>query len=182
MITPRNLVDIMGCTFERANAYCEPLNDAMERYNINTPERQAVFLAQVGHESGRLRYNRELASGKAYDTGRLAERLGNTPEADGDGQRYKGRGLIQITGTANYVRCGEALGLDLLAEPELLEEPEYAALSAAWFFASHGCNELADEGKFKIVTKLINGGYNGLDDRLDIWSHAKIVLGASYAE
>lgn len=150
----------------RAVKWTIPLNNAMHSYEINTVPRQAAFLAQIGHESGRLQFVRELASGKAYDTGRKAKNLGNTPEADGDGQRYKGRGLIQITGFRNYVLCGTALELDLIDHPELLEEPGNAAMSAAWFWWNAKLNELADKGFFRTITKRINGGYNGMEDRL----------------
>ena len=170
---------IMPSSGKRAETFLEPLNRAMEEFEINTPERQAAFLAQIAHESGSLRYVRELASGAAYDTGRLAERLGNTPEADGDGQRYKGRGLIQITGTANYSACSAALYGDsqhLLDHPELLELPNAAARSAAWFWKSRGLNELADAGDFLRITKRINGGINGMDDRMAHWEQAKKVL------
>lgn len=106
-----------------------------------------------------------------YDTGRLAERLGNTPEDD-DGQLYRGRGLIQITGRANYYACGEALGLDLLGHPELLEEPQHAAMSAGWFWHRASLNALADRSDFLTITKRINGGTNGLKDREAIYHRA----------
>src|SRR3990167_10770471 len=134
MITREQLLKIMPFAKARVDLFLDALRRAMEEFKINTPARQAAFLAQIAHESAELRYVRELASGEAYDTGRLAERLGNTPEDDDDGERYKGRGLIQITGTRNYRACGEALGLDLLAKPELLEQPGLAARSAAWFW------------------------------------------------
>jgi putative chitinase len=120
----------------------------------------AHFLAQVGHESGQLRYVLELASGKAYE-GRAD--LGNT--SPGDGVRYKGRGLIQITGKHNYVLCGLALDLPLLDTPELLEEPAYAAASAGWFWHNKNLNALADLDDLVKVTKRINGGTNGMLDR-----------------
>lgn len=102
--------------------------------------------------------------------------MGNTPEADGDGQKYRGRGLIQITGHDNYERCGEALGLDLLSQPELLELPQHAATSAAWFWQQAGLNPLADRGEFNAITRKINGGLNGLADRLALWAKAREVL------
>ncbi|EJT83056.1 chitinase [Pseudomonas putida S11] len=123
---------------------------------IVTPTRQAAFIAQIGHESGQFRYVRELGNDKylaKYDTGTLAARLGNTPTADGDGQKYRGRGLIQITGHDNYEACGEALGLDLVNQPELLELPQHAAASAAWFWQSRGLNTLADRGDFVGITR-----------------------------
>lgn len=158
---------------KRAETFLEPMNAAMDEFEINTPARQAAFLAQIAHESGSLRYVKEIASGDAYE-GRGD--LGNTQE--GDGVRFKGRGLIQITGRANYAQCGAALGLDLLAEPELLETPENACRSAAWFWHSRGLNELADAGEFRLITKRINGGYNGLSDRQAYYIKAKEVLNA----
>ena len=139
----------------------------------------AAFIAQIGHESGQLRYVREMGSDQylsKYDTGSLAKRLGNTPEADGDGQKYRGRGLIQITGRANYAECGEALGLDLVNHPELLEKPQHACMSAAWFWASRGLNTLADAGKFDTITRRINGGQNGAADRRALYAKALKVL------
>ncbi|NLT99795.1 MAG: glycoside hydrolase family 19 protein, partial [Pseudomonas lundensis] len=111
-----------------------------------------------------------------YDTGSLAKRLGNTPEADGDGQKYRGRGLIQITGRANYITCGEALALDLINQPELLEKPQHACMSAAWFWASRGLNTLADAGQFDKITQRINGGQNGAADRQALYARALKVL------
>ncbi len=142
--------------------YVEPLNDAMNEFSIaDNVARETHFLAQIAHESGGFNYVRELASGEAYE-GRTD--LGNTEP--GDGVRYKGRGLIQITGRANYAACGEALGLDLLTTPELLEQPVNAARSAGWFWQTHGLNELADRGDIKGITRRINGGLNGFQDRL----------------
>ncbi|WP_050463290.1 glycoside hydrolase family 19 protein [Herbaspirillum autotrophicum] len=161
---------------KRALLFLDPLNAAMAEFSINTPARQAMFLAQVGHESGQLNFLKELASGAAYDTGKLAARLGNTPEADGDGQRYKGRGLIQITGTRNYLLCLMALDIDALSHPEILETPEFACRSAAWFWWNNGLNELADKGDFLTITKRINGGTNGLADREALLGRAKKVL------
>lgn len=179
MVTLDQLRSIMPHAGKRAETFLDPLNRAMEEFEINTPARQAAFLAQIGHESGSLRYVRELASGAAYDTGRLAQRLGNTPEDDGDGERYRGRGLIQITGTANYSACSTALFGDsrhLLDHPELLELPDLAARSAGWFWKSRGLNELADAGDFLRITKRINGGINGMDDRLAYYGRAQKVL------
>lgn len=165
------LIEIMPFARQRASVFFAPLTTAMGEFGIDSPARQAAFLAQVGHESGQLRYVRELASGAAYEGRRD---LGNV--VAGDGVRYKGRGLIQITGRANYKECGRALGLDLVANPELLEEPLNACRSAAWFWSSRGLNALADEGDQRAITRRINGGYNGLDDRLALFAVAERVL------
>lgn len=152
------------------------LNDAMELFGIKTPVAQAMFLAQIMHESGELRHVEEIASGKAYDTGSLAKRLGNTPEADGDGQKFKGRGYIQITGTYNYSDISKDFDIDFLSNPEELSDPVVAAQSAAWFWNKKNLSQKAGAGtldNFKAVTKTINGGYNGLDDRLKYWARAK---------
>lgn len=164
-----------------AGVFISSLNLAMLNRQINTPQRAAAFLAQIGHESGELHYVRELGSDQylsKYDTGSLAARLGNTAEADGDGQMYRGRGLIQITGRRNYMACSQALFGDdrLLRQPQLLEQPQWACESAAWFWQSNGLNELADKGQFTTITRRINGGLNGLDDRLQLWARAKAVL------
>ena len=180
MITARQLVTIMPLAMSRVEAWVEPLNQAMTEFGIDNSRRLAAFLAQIAHESGQLRYVRELASGVAYDTGRLAERLGNTPEADGDGQKYKGRGLIQITGKYNYRDCSVALYGDadiLIARPELLEDKIPAARSAAWYWWSHGLNVVADcPNSFQTITKLINGGLNGYAERLHYYETALRVI------
>jgi putative chitinase len=164
---------------DRVRTFLPWLNMAMAAAEIVTPQRQAAFLAQIGHESGQLRYVREIYSGERYDVGDLAERLGNTPEDDDDGERYRGRGLIQITGKANYAACSRAIFGDeslLLEYPEMLEEPKYACVSAAWFWQSRGLNALADKGDFVTITKKINGGLNGLKDREALWACAKMYL------
>ncbi|SDA89984.1 glycoside hydrolase family 19 protein, partial [Pseudomonas sp. NFPP15] len=166
-ITAQQLLQILPNAGAKAGVFVPALNAAMSKYAIITRLRVAAFLAQIGHESGQLLYVRELGSNQylsKYDTGTLAKRLGNTPEADGDGQKYRGRGLIQITGRANYEACSEALFSDarLLNTPELLETPVYAALSAGWFWQRAGLNSLADKGDFLTITKRINGGTNGL--------------------
>ena len=107
-----------------------------------------------------------------------SNRLGNGDEASGDGWRYRGRGLIQMTGKSNYLQCSLGLFGDerLLSLPELLEQPQWAAESAAWFWEQNGLNELADRDQFNSITRRINGGLNGLQDRLDIWARARAVL------
>ena len=139
-ITQKQLLQILPNAGQSAGVFVSVLNTAMVRYQIVGPLRMAAFIAQIGHESGQFRYVRELGNDQylsKYDTGSLAKRLGNTPEADGDGQKYRGRGLIQITGRANYMTCGEALALDLLNQPELLEKPQHACMSAAWYWAPY---------------------------------------------
>ena len=170
-MTLDQLIKIMPYARTRASAFLAPLNAAMTEFGITTSARRASFLAQIGHESGQLQYVRELASGAAYE-GR--KDLGNT--VAGDGIRFKGRGLIQITGRANYTACGAALGLDLIAHPELLEQPVNACRSAGWFWKTRGLNELADAGDQVRVTRRINGGTNGLADRLALFEVATRVL------
>jgi len=156
---------------ERMAPFVEPLNAAMTEFDITTPARQAMFLAQLAHESGGFRYVREIASGEAYED---RADLGN--DYPGDGVKFKGRGLIQITGRTNYSACGAALGLDLLSQPELLEPPANAARSAGWFWYSRGLNALADVDDFKRITKRINGGLNGYEERLAYYNRARKVM------
>jgi len=157
----------------RACIFLPALNDAMDEFGIDTPIRQAAFFAQIAHESGSFRYVKEIASGAAYE-GRAD--LGNTEP--GDGVRFKGRGLIQITGRANYHSCSKALFGDtrLLDQPGILELPEPACRSAAWFWWGHGLNSLADAGQFDAITRRINGGSKGAADRLAHYARAKEVL------
>lgn len=117
--------------------YLEWLNLYMPKYNINTSARIAAFMANVGVESGSLMYNKEIASGSVYE-GR--KDLGNTQA--GDGVRFKGRGLIQITGRANYLALSKALGEDFIKNPVLLETPKYAVMSACHYFATRAINKL----------------------------------------
>ncbi|WP_212590530.1 glycoside hydrolase family 19 protein [Williamwhitmania taraxaci] len=142
----------------------------MANFEISTPLRIRHFIAQLAHESGSFQYVREIASGNAYE-GR--KDLGNVNA--GDGVKFKGRGLIQITGRANYEKCSLALFGDrrLLDNPELLELPDNAVKSAAWFWQSHGLNALADKDDIRAITKRINGGYNGLVDRMAFYDIAK---------
>jgi putative chitinase len=159
------------------------INDGMAKFDINTKQRQAMFLAQIAHESGNLHYVEELASGSAYenrkDLGNLEKEALDAAHAKGTttGKFFRGHGLIQITGFYNHKKCGEALKIDSVNNPELLASARYAAMSAAWFWGTHGCNELADSGDFKAVTRRINGGYNGLADRITHYEHAKKALG-----
>jgi putative chitinase len=185
--------------------WLEPLKETFEKYQINTPKRQACFLGQTMHESGSFKFTRENLNYSAralmntwpsrfpdLETASQFERqpekiankvysgrLGNTE--DGEGAKFIGRGLIQVTGKENYKHCGDALGIDLVSNPQLLEEPRYAALSAGWFWNKKGLNALADEGTkdaFEVMTKRINGGLLGLDDRKSKMIEALKALGA----
>lgn len=193
--------------------YAEPLEDAMRLYNINTIDRKSAFLAQVGHESGQLsavveNLNYSAVSllrvfGKYFDNIDIAKeyerqpekianlvyanRMGNGNVESGDGWRYRGRGLIQLTGRSNYDKATFEMyalpfGVDFGIEPDLVATPEYAAKTAAWFWDDNGLNELGDrlsENKveyFRQITRRINGGYNGLENRLALYDHIKQVL------
>lgn len=157
---------------QRADIFAEPLTRTFAEFGINTPKRQAAFLANIAHESASLKYVLEIASGDAYE-GR--KDLGNTQP--GDGRRFKGRGLPQITGRDNYLACGLALGLDLITHPELLEQPLPAARSAGWFWKVKNLAPLADADKFGSLRKIWNGGYNGLDDCIIHWLGMRKILG-----
>ena len=159
---------------DKAQEVSGALNPAMDWASINTPERQAAFIAQCAHESDSFRTMREYASGQEYE-GR--DDLGNTE--DGDGRRYKGRGYIQITGRANYTQASQDLGYDLVNNPLLAETPEYAGYIAAWFWNSRNLNKYADAGDIITITRRINGGLNGLDSRLAFWARAKEALGVA---
>ena len=171
MISLAQLQAIMPHAGKRASLFLDPLNKTMDAYRIDSKARTAAFLAQVGHESGQLLYVKELASGQAYE-GR--KDLGNTQP--GDGVKYKGRGLIQITGKANYTAMMLAMNIDCLEHPEVVEEPMNAAMSAGWFWSTHNLNQYADSGDFITLTKRINGGTNGLADRQALYSTALKVL------
>ncbi len=174
LITIDQLKKIIPFAGPRASVFLAPLNDAMTEFGIDTPTRQAAFLAQVAHESGSLRYVREIADGSAYED---RADLGNTES--GDGPRFKGRGLIQITGRANYRTCSKALYGDdetLLLHPELLEDLVPACRSAGWFWWANGLNSIADGGDFRRITREINGGFNGYDERLAYYQRAQTVL------
>ncbi|MGH8422428.1 MAG: glycoside hydrolase family 19 protein, partial [Pseudomonas fluorescens] len=173
--TSQQLLQILPSAGAKAGVFAPVLNTAMQRYQIVGAKRVAAFIAQIGHESGRLVYVKELwgpTPAQIKYEGRAD--LGNT--VAGDGFKYRGRGLIQITGRANYAACGEALGLDLIKQPELLELPQHACMSAAWFWATKGLNTLADAGDFDRIARRINGGLNGQADRLKLWAKASAVL------
>lgn len=184
------LAQALHMTPAKAEEWIDAINQTFEYFDISTPEQQASFLGQCGHESNgftalveNLNYKAEslckvwpkrfptLDAAQPYNRNPeaianhvYAGRMGNADEDSGDGFRYRGRGLIQLTGRANYKACGEALGVDLEANPEAVETPQFAALSAGWFWSTHGLNNIASD--IMAVTKKINGGTLGLDDRV----------------
>lgn len=149
----------------------EVLRPTLESYGIDTRLRIAHFLAQICHESAGFRTTEEFASGDAYE-GR--KDLGNTQP--GDGRRYKGRGLIQLTGRANYKTYGKALKVDLENEPERAAEPRFSLLVACEYWKKRNIHEACDADDVVRVTRLINGGLNGLDDRRSLTTRAKAAL------
>lgn len=170
MITATQLKAIMPYAKAKAiDTFLPHFNTFMPAYDITGRLRMAAFLAQLAHESGSLQYVREIASGNAYE-GR--EDLGNIHP--GDGVRFKGRGLIQLTGRRNYDLLSIAFFGDdtLVKNPELLTTPTNAVRSACWFWDSHHLNELADEGKFETITRRINGGLNGYAERKAFYARA----------
>lgn len=182
MITVEQLQQIMPHAKSKAAVFIDPLNDTCDEFDINTPKRQAAFLAEVAHESAEFRYMEEIASGAAYDNRadlgntrpeaiRIAAENGSTP-----GRWWKGHGPIQITGYDNHVACGTALGLDLVNSPELITEPLNGCRSAGWFWSSRSLNELADADNFRRITIKINGGLNGYKERQAYWERAKEIL------
>lgn len=179
-----------------------PLNKVFKDYQINTKLRASAFIAQVGHESGEFLYvkenlnysaaglvatfpkyfpNQKVADEYARQPVRIAShvyanRLGNGDEASQDGWKFRGRGLIQVTGRANYNACAQALGMTLEAVTDYLETTEGAVVSAAWFWNSHNLNILADKPDFIRITKIINGGTKGLSHRQLLYQRALQVL------
>jgi putative chitinase len=205
IFTEDSLKQIMpNAKVEDINHYLNALNTEMQEYDINTPLRAAHFIAQIAHESGSFKYSSENLNysakalrsvfGKYFPTDELAEeyarkpekianrvyanRMNNGNEASGDGWKYRGRGLIQLTGKENYTKCGDALKIDLVNKPDLPAQDANAAVAAAiWFWDSRKLNTYADQDNIKTITKLINGGYNGLEDRTQYLERAKQVLG-----
>jgi len=169
-LTPEICRKIMPqASAEDIATYVTPLNKVMYKYDISTAIRAAAFIAQIAHESGQFRYKEEIASGAAYEGRRD---LGNV--RPGDGKRYKGRGLIQLTGRANYRQAGRAMNLPLEEDPELaVRDPYINAAIAGWYWQSRNINAAADRGDFKKLTRLINGGLNGYEDRCRFWERAK---------
>jgi putative chitinase len=183
--------------------WLEPLKETFEKYGINTERRQAAFIGQCMHESDgfklleeNLNYSakalmntwpsrfptEEMANQYARNPEKIANkvyggRMGNADESSGEGWKYRGRGIKQLTGKENYQRCSEALGVDLVENPDLLFDPKYATLSAGWFWNKHNLNDLADKSDIETMTKRINGGLIGLDDRKAKIAKALIILG-----
>ena len=172
--------------------WVDALNATFDRFNILTPVQQASFIGQCGHECGQfkvleenLNYRAEtlmklwskrfptleIANQYARNPKKIANmvysnRMGNRDEASGDGYRFRGRGCIQLTGHANYFHAGQACGQDFVMEPDLVATPQYAAMTAGWFWNTHNLNQYADSRNFVLMTKRINGGTIGLDDRI----------------
>ena len=174
-LTAKQIEQCTGARADRAVAFEPHINAAMDVFQINTPARQAAFLSQVAHESGALRWLSEIWGPTPAQTRYEGRKdLGNVQI--GDGFKYRGRGLIQTTGRANYTATGRALSLDLVNNPGLLSLPANAAMSAGYFWESNGLNELADTGSVERVTRRINGGLNGLGERTALYGAALEVL------
>lgn len=181
ILTAQQLQASTGSTASRAESWLSHIKRACVIFAIDTPARLAAFLSQVGHESGHLVFTREVwgptPAQRRYE-GRAD--LGNTHP--GDGKRFMGRGLIQTTGRANYRATRDGLRQFLMAvpdfevEPEQLEQPDMAAMSAAWYWHDRGLNALADTGNFTMITKKINGGTNGMADRLVLYAAARAAM------
>lgn len=186
MITAR----VLGRLGINASLWLKPLLDAAGLYEIDTDERDAMWLAQCCHESGGFqhvaenlnygpagllatfgkRFSATEATQYEHDPERIANRAyanrnGNGDEASGDGWMFRARGPLGLTGRHNYQRASDAIGVNLISDPELVEQPLYGSLSAAWFWRDRGCNELADAGQYQTITRRINGGLNGLASR-----------------
>ena len=183
--------------------WLDPLNATFDKYDISTPKRQAGFIGQCQHESNNFRTLEEnlhysaaglmrvwpsrftsdvVAQAYANNPEKIANkvyagRMGNGDEESGDGWAYHGRGLIQLTGRDNYNACGTSLGFAYITNPELLVQPRHAALTAGWFWNKKGLNDLADIADYTTMTKRINGGTLGLDDRIAKIQKAKEILG-----
>lgn len=203
MITDDSLKQIMPRLPDvKRAAFLPALQSALNEFGVNTPKREAAFLAQIAHESGELTIVAEnlnySAKGlmatwpKRFDPVKAqqyernpqkiasyvyANRIGNGDEASGDGWRFRGRGPIQITGRENYQKYGTRLNVDLLNDPDKAATPEVGFRIAGLYWRENGLNELADAGMFETITKRINGGLKGLEDRVKYYTRAKQVLG-----
>jgi putative chitinase len=188
MLTAEQLQSIMPRLSDQRKSELLPfLTAAMAEFGIDAPARAAAFLAQLAHESGQFRYMEEIwgptdAQRRYEPVTTLSRDLGNTDA--GDGKRFKGRGPIQLTGRANYRRFGDLLGVDLIAEPQHAASPEVAFRVAGLFWSKKGLNELADVATadaFKVITRRINGGTNGLAERQAFYAAARRALGVTDA-
>jgi putative chitinase len=182
--------------------WVDALNETFQRFDISTPVRQASFIGQCGHECANFKVLEENLNYRAETLMKLwksrfptievaneyarnpkkiankvyASRMGNRDEASGDGYRFRGRGCIQLTGHANYFHAGQACGEDFVMQPDLVATPKYAAMTAGWFWNTHKLNQFADRQDFTLMTKKINGGTIGLDDRIKHINHALDIL------
>ena len=182
--------------------WLQPLNETFERFQINTPRQQAAFIGQCSHECGNFRIleenlnyaadrlmkiwpkrfptmeiaNKYARNPKALANFVYANRMGNRDEASGDGFRFRGAGWLQLTGHDNFYHASKGCGFDYVMNPDLVRTPKHAALTAGWFWATHDCNRLADASDWVSLTKKINGGTIGLDDRIKHIKHALEVL------
>jgi len=181
--------------------WVEPINTTLAAFGINSKEEVSAFIAQCSHESGNFRlleenlnykaetlmklwptrFNTSNVNDYAHNPQKIANkvysgRMGNRDEASGDGYRFRGRGVIQLTGHDNYWHCGQAINMDFVAQPDLVATPMYAAMSGGWFWKTHGCNVLADQKDWVALTKRINGGTIGLEDRIALTNHAASVF------
>lgn len=178
-VTREQILAIMPNAKDKVDDFLPYINGYAEVFHIDTPKRMANFLAQIAHESGELRYTKELGNKTyfhKYDVGKLKNMLGNLKA--GDGYKYRGRGLIQITGRANYQAFQNSRYCtdDIMEDPQLLELPLGATKSAMWWWWKHGLNELADSDCFVAITKTINGGTNGLESRRKFLTRANKVF------
>jgi putative chitinase len=191
MLTAEQLSAATGSSLQRASNWLGPLGVAMEHASIDTPARMAAFLANVGHESCRLQYVREIWGPTPAQLRYEGRRdLGNL--RPGDGRKYMGRGLIQVTGRSNYIAARDGMrkllasAPDFEASPELMEVPVWAAYSAGWYWSTRGLNAIADSGDFDGVCDVINrgrktdtvGDSNGYAERLQLWKAGREALGA----
>ena len=186
-MSPETLAKALQISLARASLWADPLSAAMALYAIDTPVRQAAFIAQCGHESGRFQWLRELwgptTEQKLYEPpSKKALELGNTQP--GDGFRYRGGGLIQNTGRYNFRVIGQKIGIDLEADPDRITRPDVAALAAGQFWLDHNLNVYADAGSFLTLSRAINLGNpsssampNGMDDRVLLWTSCRSALG-----
>lgn len=158
-------------SWERVDAILSPINAALVKYEINTPLRICHFVAQIAHESDGFNTNEEYASGDDYEGRRD---LGNVQA--GDGRRFKGRSFIQVTGRTNYQQLSDYLGIDLITNPQLLGTDELAPIGAGWYWLTRKLNSYADADNFDQITRIVNGGENGYDDRLTYLDRAKQVF------